>query len=241
MVRGNGYPGQNGFARVQQGYLESSNVNVVEEMVNMITAQRAYEINSNRFKHRIRCYRQSLNSSANELDTYIITQCKSFLRLLVEGTPIQLGSILAPVDADRRLRRSKNDKQLLGLGNADQQKVKYEWIHMHNILGRLESMLIPEIAVDDRISLASRSHWDPVKIKLGSSWDLTLTNPFIPDARGRWYPSIELYVDGVSKVKRRLTVNVALYRELWQVDQQLKQGDLLDRAQLVPTIGISIP
>lgn len=41
-----GTPGQNGFGRVLQGYLESSNVNVVEEMVNMITAQRAYEINS---------------------------------------------------------------------------------------------------------------------------------------------------------------------------------------------------
>ena len=37
-------------------------------------------------------------------------------------------------------------------------------------------------------------------------------------------------------MKRRLTVNVALYRELWQVDQQLKQGDLLDSAHLVPTI-----
>jgi len=29
-----------------QGYVESSNVNLVEEMVNLITAQRAYEINS---------------------------------------------------------------------------------------------------------------------------------------------------------------------------------------------------
>ena len=28
-----------------QGYLEASNVNIVEEMVNLITAQRAYEIN----------------------------------------------------------------------------------------------------------------------------------------------------------------------------------------------------
>ena len=65
-----------------------------------------------------------------------------------------------------------------------QQKVKYEWIHMHDILGRLESMLVSEIDVDDRVSLASRSHWDPVKIKAGSSWDLTLTNPFIPDTRG---------------------------------------------------------
>jgi flagellar basal-body rod protein FlgG len=41
-----GAPGQSGFAGILQGYLESSNVNVVEEMVNMITAQRSYEINS---------------------------------------------------------------------------------------------------------------------------------------------------------------------------------------------------
>lgn len=38
--------GQNGFGFVRQGYLEMSNVNVVQEMVNMIVAQRAYEINS---------------------------------------------------------------------------------------------------------------------------------------------------------------------------------------------------
>ena len=41
-----GQPGQNGFGVIQQGYLEMSNVNVVEEMVNMIIAQRAYEVNS---------------------------------------------------------------------------------------------------------------------------------------------------------------------------------------------------
>ena len=31
---------------IQQGYLETSNVNVVEELVSMIQTQRAYEINS---------------------------------------------------------------------------------------------------------------------------------------------------------------------------------------------------
>jgi flagellar basal-body rod protein FlgG len=41
-----GSPGEDGFGSLNQGYLETSNVNVVEEMVNMITAQRAYEINS---------------------------------------------------------------------------------------------------------------------------------------------------------------------------------------------------
>jgi flagellar basal-body rod protein FlgG len=41
-----GAPGENGFGETHQHYLELSNVKVVEEMVNMILAQRAYEINS---------------------------------------------------------------------------------------------------------------------------------------------------------------------------------------------------
>ena len=39
-------PGSTGFGTVLQGYLESSNVNVVTEMTNLISAQRAYEMNS---------------------------------------------------------------------------------------------------------------------------------------------------------------------------------------------------
>jgi flagellar basal-body rod protein FlgG len=41
-----GQPGEQGFGSTIQGYIESSNVNIVEEMVNLIVAQRAYEINS---------------------------------------------------------------------------------------------------------------------------------------------------------------------------------------------------
>ena len=41
-----GNPAEDGFGSLLQGYLEASNVNVVEEMVNMILAQRAYEMNS---------------------------------------------------------------------------------------------------------------------------------------------------------------------------------------------------
>ncbi|HSV20233.1 MAG TPA: flagellar basal-body rod protein FlgG [Casimicrobiaceae bacterium] len=39
-------PGSNGLGTLRQGYVETSNVNVVEELVNMIQTQRAYEINS---------------------------------------------------------------------------------------------------------------------------------------------------------------------------------------------------
>ncbi len=41
-----GTPGTEGFGTILQGFLETSNVNVVEEMVNMIAGQRAYEANS---------------------------------------------------------------------------------------------------------------------------------------------------------------------------------------------------
>jgi flagellar basal-body rod protein FlgG len=41
-----GNPGSPGFGSVMQGFIETSNVNVVTEVTNLITAQRAYEMNS---------------------------------------------------------------------------------------------------------------------------------------------------------------------------------------------------
>jgi flagellar basal-body rod protein FlgG len=40
------HPGENGAGTISQGYLESSNVQMIEELTNMMTAQRAYESNS---------------------------------------------------------------------------------------------------------------------------------------------------------------------------------------------------
>ncbi len=45
-----GIPGTTGFGSIQQGFLEKSNVQMVTELVNLITAQRAYEINSRAIK-----------------------------------------------------------------------------------------------------------------------------------------------------------------------------------------------
>jgi len=41
-----GAPGANGLGSLQQGFVETSNVNVVEELIAMIATQRAYELNS---------------------------------------------------------------------------------------------------------------------------------------------------------------------------------------------------
>ncbi len=41
-----GSPGQEGIGTIQQGYIESSNVQVVEELINLIQAERAFEANS---------------------------------------------------------------------------------------------------------------------------------------------------------------------------------------------------
>ena len=45
-----GTAGQNGLGLLQQGFVETSNVNVVEELVGMIQTQRAYELNSKAIK-----------------------------------------------------------------------------------------------------------------------------------------------------------------------------------------------
>jgi flagellar basal-body rod protein FlgG len=45
-----GIPGEDGFGILAQGFLEGSNVSIMEEMVNMIAGQRAYEINSKAIK-----------------------------------------------------------------------------------------------------------------------------------------------------------------------------------------------
>ena len=45
-----GAPGQNGLGTIGQGFLEMSNVSVVNELVDMISAQRAYELNSRAVK-----------------------------------------------------------------------------------------------------------------------------------------------------------------------------------------------
>lgn len=41
-----GTPNQQGFGSIQQGFIEGSNVQIVEELINLITAQRAFEANS---------------------------------------------------------------------------------------------------------------------------------------------------------------------------------------------------
>jgi flagellar basal-body rod protein FlgG len=56
-----GTPNENGYGSLQQGYLEMSNVKVVEEMVNMIVAQRAYEVNSKAIQASDEMMQQSNN------------------------------------------------------------------------------------------------------------------------------------------------------------------------------------
>ena len=53
--------GQEGMGTLQQGYIEASNVSVVEEFINMITSQRAYEANSKVVQAADQMYQQVNN------------------------------------------------------------------------------------------------------------------------------------------------------------------------------------
>ena len=55
-------PGSAGYGSIQQGALENANVNIVAEITNLITAQRAYEMNS-----RVIQASDEMMSSVNQL------------------------------------------------------------------------------------------------------------------------------------------------------------------------------
>jgi flagellar basal-body rod protein FlgG len=57
-----GTPGLNGLGTLMQGALETSNVNVVEELVSMIETQRAYEMNSRAIETADQMLRHLTNS-----------------------------------------------------------------------------------------------------------------------------------------------------------------------------------
>ena len=56
-----GLPGSPGFGTLQQGYVEASNVSVMEEFIYMITSQRAYEANTKVVKAADEMYQQVNN------------------------------------------------------------------------------------------------------------------------------------------------------------------------------------
>jgi flagellar basal-body rod protein FlgG len=56
-----GTPGENGLGTLMAGFVEQSNVSVVEEMVNMIVSQRAYEANSKVIRTADEMYTQANN------------------------------------------------------------------------------------------------------------------------------------------------------------------------------------
>jgi flagellar basal-body rod protein FlgG len=55
-----GTPGENGFGSIQAGFLEKSNVQMITELVNLITAQRAYEVNSRAIRAADEMLRQAI-------------------------------------------------------------------------------------------------------------------------------------------------------------------------------------
>jgi flagellar basal-body rod protein FlgG len=56
-----GTPGLEGFGTISQGFQEMSNVDIVEEMVDMIIAQRAYETNSRSIQAANQMLRDAIN------------------------------------------------------------------------------------------------------------------------------------------------------------------------------------
>ena len=81
-----GVPGDTSFGIIQQGYVEASNVDPVTEITNLISAQRAYEMNSKVIQPQTRCPAQSPTCAArpNPRDSaMLLTQARSVLQAAI--------------------------------------------------------------------------------------------------------------------------------------------------------------
>lgn len=164
------------------------------------------------------------------------------------GATVQLGSILAPVEWHAAPKPTMNEVRAVELRESTVRKAKIVEVKLDDVLARLEKMLTANLSEGSKVSLASRGRWDAVKTTEDVEWDLVLNTPFAPDARGRWYPSINLLLDGEAVSKHRLTVDVALFRKVWMVGQRMDRGVGLDSSMLEPVVrdvfserGLTIP
>lgn len=132
-----------------------------------------------------------------------------------------LDSILAPV-----LEKGGSETNQ-GRGEKVEKKTKrvsYRLVELSDVLTRMEQLLDSELKASSKLSLTSRFNWNGVKVREDLGWDIELKTPFSPNPRGRWYPTFEFLVDGAVISNYRIPIQVALFKEVWVLDQNVDRG-----------------
>lgn len=171
-----------------------------------------------------------------QIQQIIMVSLASFAALSAVAGNVSLGSILAPVNSVVLAKPQASQIQTVKSSPTVERKLRIDWLRLDDVLAHLEHLLSADLSVGSTVSLASRSRWNAVKINESTEWDVELHTPFAPDSRGRWYPSINLLLDGEVISKHRLTIDVALFRKVWMVEQRINRGVALDTELLKPVV-----
>jgi flagella basal body P-ring formation protein FlgA len=138
-----------------------------------------------------------------------------------ESRTVSLSALLAPV-----MERAAKPVPETPAPQAETKPARpvYNEIKLADILSRIESQLAEDIDKSAKLSLTSRYNWSGVKVREDLQWDVRLTSPFLPSSSGRWYPSFELVVEGIAMTEYRIPIQVALFKKVWIVDQNVQKG-----------------
>jgi len=134
---------------------------------------------------------------------------------------VALSALLAPI---QEVAEAKATVPLAESPAEEKIRHSYKLITLEDVLGRLEHQLAAEVKASSEVSLSSRFNWSGFKVRDDRDWDVRLTTPFIPARNGRWYPSFELIVDGAVVSEYRIPIQVAHFKEVWSVDQNVTKG-----------------
>lgn len=156
---------------------------------------------------------------------------------LFGGNPVDLSRLLKPYeqivvepleDAGRA--------QETGQDNVPEVVVKKNKITEEEALKALLEAGRGFIGENDSLEINIKSGWRSVSVAADAEWKLYVVEPFAPDNRGRWFPSIVLEVNGDVEESWRLTCEVDLYRMVYMTTQRLARGETPMRPGIEPVI-----
>ncbi|MFP4157360.1 MAG: flagellar basal body P-ring formation chaperone FlgA [Opitutales bacterium] len=141
-----------------------------------------------------------------------------------QSRTVSLSSLLAPVGD---LRAEKAEEKEVVEEEAPTDRVRYRMVKLSDLLSRMEDRLNEELGASESIRLKSRFNWSGFKLREDLDWDVRFKDPFEPRDNGRWYPALEILVDGQAVSEYRIPVQVSHLKKVWVVDQNVSRGDLV--------------
>ena len=154
--------------------------------------------------------------------------------LMAAERSVSFSALLAPIDF--KLGQGESIERKVVEQVVPQKKAVYKKVTLQGVLTRMEEMFSKGMEGKERLEFRSKMRFTEHRVREDSWWDLEVKTPFEPDSNGRWYPMVDLLVDGEVVSSFRMPIHVAHFREVWMLNQNLTRGALVGGSSIAPVV-----